>query len=762
MTDQGQPPPTWLTRFFGLERERRALALLLRRQRLVTLTGAGGSGKTRLASEVVRDLAPRFRGGVCWLDLAPLREPSTVRAAATGVLALGPDAASGLEAALAARLAKGAALLVLDNCEHLLNACAELAAELVASDSGLVVLSTSRQPLGVEGEAVRPLRTLRVPLRPAAGTPEDLGKHEATALLLDRVLLHDAGYRAGADDARRLAELCVRLDGLPLALELAAPWVAALGPDRLLERLKSGQELAALGRSEARHASLRVAMEWGHELLSAPERALFRRLSVFPGYLELDSVEAVCADAEVPAGEIATAFVGLVRKSLISLEEGRQQPLRRLHFAVRSFAMEKLDLTGERVDLERRFKSHYLDLAESIFASRHWADQARGIAKTEREYDNLQGAAQLLSAHEPESALQLLGGIGWAAFPIGRAAEMRELLEGQLAVTRSHTDAYARACSTAGINANAVGLFAIGRKRLEEAAALYEELGNVARTAFCLGMLSGSPDIDPQLKRQLLERSVSLAEEVGDKPSLALALANLGWLQLEGGEVDAGRPLVESAIEIFQELGENTLRTQMLDNLSVVLGERGERAAAVEAHRESLRGAVEGGLSALVPRFLETAALLAAAEGRPQAALRLAGAASAERVRFPAARPYPEPERLEGALVRARRAAGGRSRIFFREGQAMDLGAAVAYALGQSSPPSPKSSAGLSRRQQEVAAMVAQGLTDKQIARRLGISARTAEWHVQELRNRLGAVSRAEVAAWAAARGPGEVTPASQ
>lgn len=395
-----------LTSFVGREREISDVHRLLERGRLVTLTGVGGAGKTRLAEEAARRLLPAYPDGVWIADLVPVADPHLVADTVAAALGLDPGAGSDPLRTLVTRLAARNLLLVLDSCEHLLAACAALANAVRRNCPGVTVLATSREPLHVPGEVTFRVPSLELPEPEEAGDPDRLVAHSSVRLFVDRAQDVRPGFVLDLDNAASVVEICRRLDGIPLALELAAARMSHLESAEIAERLSEALPLLGRRGELTRHATLRAALEWSHALLSDDEKVLLRRLAVFSGSFSLPSAEQVCADERVPGPDVLDCLGRLVDKSLLLVDHDGPRSRYRLLETIRQFARERLVAAGEAESLEAAHCAHFLELALD-------QDPERVSVVVERpqlldvDHDNLRAALGWALRNDPDQALVL-------------------------------------------------------------------------------------------------------------------------------------------------------------------------------------------------------------------------------------------------------------------------------------------------------------------------------------------------------------------
>jgi predicted ATPase/DNA-binding NarL/FixJ family response regulator len=861
----GQRLPRPLTSFVGRERELAAVAALLGAHRLVTLTGVGGCGKTRLALEAAAAAREDFADGVWLVELAAVDDPALVPQAVAAALGVREAPGRPLVESLRAFLQDRVALLVLDNCEHLLSGAAPLVADLLAAALGLRVLATGRAPLRVTGEQECPLNPLALPA-PAgaagAGRADEVARvagSEAGRLFVERARAVRPDFALTAGDAGAVGEVCVRLDGLPLAIELAAARVKVLPPAALLARLDRPFALLTGGARDrpARHQTLRAALAWSHALLSPGERVLFRRLAVFAGGCTLESAAAVAGGEG--DGDVLEGVAALVDSSLLRRDEpvagAVGEPRYRMLETVREFAAERLESSGEAPERRRRHAAYFLALAEGVDTGLRGPARAAWVARLGAEDDNFRRALRWTQGAEAGSAapgLRLAAALCQFWVYRGRQREGREWVEAALARpgAEARTAARAAALCVAGSFAAELGHSTAARARLEASVALWRELGDARGLARALAWLGlNTLARDRAAGRALLEEAIALARSAGARWELALALRFLGNLEDRrpagpGGAAARPAPLEESAA-LFRELGDavglgvaltglggrafregdyaaarasleealahrreggETLGVAfVLNNLGAVARAQGDLHEAAAYCEESRALAQETGNTALVAdslahlghiaqvegdsdraaallveslrlllqrgqaedaapraRCLAGLAAVGAARGHPARAVRLGGAAAALAA-APGGPLHPaDRAALDGGLAVARRAlASDAWAAAWAEGLTMTLEQAAADALGEApegpagsgrsgTPPVPGP---LSARQQEVADLIARGLTNRQIAERLAVSPHTVERHVEHILKRLGLSSRTQVAAWAARRG---------
>jgi predicted ATPase/DNA-binding SARP family transcriptional activator/DNA-binding CsgD family transcriptional regulator len=796
--------PTPRTSFVGREREivesKRELAMT----RLLTLTGVGGSGKTRLALEVARDLVGAYPDGVWLVELAPLSEGKLVPQAVARTMRVREQPGRPLIDTLTEALHKKSTLLVLDNCEHLADSVAHLADTLLDLCSHLRVLSTSREPLKAEGEVLWRVSSLSVPdttRLPAAG---ELMSYDAVRLFVERTRLRLSAFELTPHNATAVVEVCTKLEGIPLAIELAAARMDVLTAEQIAQRLDRALGLLTGGReADRRHRTLRATLDWSFELLSEPERKLFCRLSVFAGGWTLEAAEAVGAGGGIEEGEVVELFLMLVDKSLVvsGAEEGgfRYGMLE----PIRQYARERLDESGEAQAMERTHAEYFLALAEEA-EPRLWESGDKAwFGRLEREHDNIRAALSwTLEYGEAELALRLSGALRWFWRARGYHGEGRRWLERALS-EEGRTSAEARAKALDGVGwlsseqhdidrvqaaaeeglelseeagiggviladfKNLLGEAAWLRGDYERAAELFEEsLGlhrevrnnrGVVWSVCSLAVVSGERG-DYERAKELYEEGIALSRKMGGALPLGDLLISAGYVYLLEGDHERATALNEEAAELYRKRGSRGGLRYALDNLgwAALVREDHERARAL--HEESLVLCKEIGDKFIGSASLEGLACSAASRGEVQRAARLFGVAQALREavgyhQMPRERALGEPY-LDAARSRLSEAEW---EVEFAEGRNMGLEEAIEYAFSEEETttpvppaadrPSANATTALTRREKEIAALVARDLTNRQIAKELVVSERTVENHVANILKKLGLHSREQVAA---------------
>jgi predicted ATPase/DNA-binding SARP family transcriptional activator len=555
--------PAPLTSFVGRRTEVMKIKRTLSMTRLLTLTGTGGSGKTRLALEVGRALVGAYPDGVWLAELAPLSDPTLVPRSVAAALGVREQPDRTLTQTLCNHLGPGQTLLVLDNCEHLVDAAAQLVDVLLDSCLNLRVLATSREPLGVSGETIWPVPTLSLPDPRAEISVEGLMGAEAVQLFVDRARSRLPDFELTPQNARSVATICRDLDGLPLAIELSTARMGALAVEQVAERLEDSLKLLTGGNRTVapRHQTLRATLDWSFELLSEPERRLFGRLSVFAGGWTLEAAEAVGAGESIERGEVLDLLSWLVNKSMVVVEATGDGGLRYgMLEPVRQYGQELLTESGEADAVRRRHASWYFELAKEVEPWLRGARQEVWLERLEREYGNLRAALRwALERGETELGLWFGGALGEFWYLSGYLSEGRRWLEAALANSGEAPPTPARA------------------KALARAGWIAWEQGDYERSV------------------ALSEASLALSRTLGDTAGAVAALSNLGWAALLANDLERASVLAEEAVTLGRALGDagGVARALLIPGLAAVARRDHERAIAL--HEESLELARKAG-----------------------------------------------------------------------------------------------------------------------------------------------------------------------
>jgi predicted ATPase/DNA-binding CsgD family transcriptional regulator len=774
-------PPTPL---IGRDRERGAVGSQLRRAevRLLTLTGAGGVGKTRLALAVAADLLDAFEDGVVFVDLAPIVDPALVPSVIAGAIEAGEVAGKSLTECLVDRLGGRSLLLVLDNFEQVIDA-APLLSELLTACPGLKALVTSRAALHLSGEHEFLVPPLELPDPKHLPDLEALSQYEAVTLFIQRARAAKPDFQMTNANAPAVAELCARLDGLPLPIELAAARVKLLPPQALLARLGRRLSLLTGGPRDlpARQQTLRATIAWSYNLLEPDECVLFARLAVFVGGCSLDAAEAVCNVEQDLSLDVLDGLALLVDQSLLRQTEGPEgEPRFGMLETIREYAAERLEMSGDAEVVRRQHAEFFLALAEQAATELSGPRQGIWLERLEQEHDNLRAAlGWALDRNDATLGLHL-------AAALWRFWELRGHLNEGLGWLERALDRWPEAPAAVRAKAlNAAGVLARKRGELERSRAYYEGalrlwrvLGDRRNIAVALHNL-GTGAIqrrDFERAESLHSESLAIAREVGDQHTVALSLNAWGVLNRNRGDYERARAYYEESLALFRALGDSANVALVLNNLARIERDLEDWERAVTLCAESLALFQELGDRQGLAWVLSNLAVIAQRRGAWEQSARLHGATEALREAIGSTEIFnfsPIEQRARENAVAVARAQLG------------DAAFAAATAAGRAAPPEQVAAAALSagvgptagaaraggvppipapslpdrernpltRREREVAALVARGQTDRQIAETLVITEGTVGVHLTNIFGKLDLHSRAQLAVWAAEHG---------
>ncbi|HEX3712633.1 MAG TPA: LuxR C-terminal-related transcriptional regulator [Trebonia sp.] len=744
-----------LTGFVGRSRELDALAETLESARLVTITGTAGVGKTRVALRFAATRTARFADGVCFAELGGLRDSDLVPHTVAACLGLPEqDARTGVDAVVG-YLSERQLMLVLDTCEHVITGCVPLVFALLRHAPGVTVLATSRQPLDLPGEHVFPLPPLPVP-----GPREAAGEGDAVELFAQRAAAAVPGFTVSGANRGDVIRLCRRLDGIPLAIELAAVQLRATS----LPALTSGLEhrfLALAGGPRAalpHQQTLRATIRWSYDLCAPAERILWARLSVFAGSFTIPAATSVCAGGTLDDSDVLTALIGLVDKSVVLRPQepaGQAEPRYRLLDTIREFGAEQLAGSGELAATRDRHIAYFLGLAEEFARRDKDSDQLPRFHALRGEHPNLRAALGY--------ALGTPGTAGNGQLAARLAAALRPYWEisGLLREGRHWTDKILPQLTapaaergwlllTRGVLAILQGELGEATADLEACIALTREGGAeltcaLGYTYLCLALVFSGRHAEAAAAGAAAEERLGAAGHVSGLVSLDI---HLGYLYLLSGKADKA---IERCAQGLRRLdaGERWARSylQLITALGLFL--EGDHEASAAAARESLRLKSEVGDITGIAYCLEMLAFLAAVQDRCKRTAWLLGAAdtlwgrTGKRLGGTA-----EMEGLhqQAASIARDRLGSSQYAKLFGDGAARELSVTIDLA-GSDTDRLPVSRGSLTRREQEIAALVFEGLTNAQIARRLVVSSRTVDAHVASIYAKLGVSSRAQLAA---------------
>jgi predicted ATPase/DNA-binding CsgD family transcriptional regulator len=769
--------------------------------RLVTLTGVGGVGKTRLARVLAEAGGDAFPDGTLFVPLAPVQDPAHVVSAIGRALGTGEQGDRLLLDAIVAELRGLAMLLVLDNFEHLMSA-ATLVAEILDRCPALRVLATSRSSLRLSGEREYPVEPLALPAADGRLTAAELAGVPAVELFVARARMAAPGFRLDDHNAAAVAAICSRLDGVPLALQLAAAGVKMLSPAQMLERLASPLDLLVGGARDlpARQQTLRGTLEWSHGLLSARERRLFARLSVFTGGCPPSAAEAIGGLGE-PTGAVLSDLISLVDYSLLRRrEDARGEARLGMLQTIRAFAQERLSESGEEARIRAAHADLHLALAEEASPAFTFDGDVAVLERVEAEHDNLRSALRwCIEGGDAPRALGISAALAPFWLVRGHLSEGRAWLDRVLAMdpAAAPPGPRARALCGAGTLAHYQNAYALAAERFRESLALARAIGDRRAEAEALAGLAATVGRhqDPGAAREMYAEALAIAGELGDAgmivslqrglgsvlwyqgdvaaagPLLREALARadalgraydaagarqaLGWIALSEGEPQEARALLERCAAVFGALQDRwgVARCRLGIGYAALAG--GDPVAARGAFAECLRIVGELGHKLIICACLGGFALAAARDGRPERAATLFGAATALRATLGANHSAVVQRAQDEGIAAVAEALGGPAfRRAFEEGAGMSLDAARAVAEGLAAEDERQAlGAGLTLAELRVVRLVADGLTNAQVAGELVVSERTVHAHLRSIYRKLEVGTRTAAARAAIDRG---------
>lgn len=766
LKQRGGNLPADVTSFVGRRTDIATLRAQLGESRLITLTGVGGVGKTRIALRLAAESQRAFPDGAWFVQLAALQDDSLVADTVATTLGLDNHTSRTALSELSRQMADRRLLLILDNCEHLSTACAALVDQLLRAAPMLRVVVTSRHSLGVLGEhifTVPPLST------PASGPRYDtsaLEQFDSVALLRARASNSTAGFEVTAENGESVARLCERLDGIPLAIELAAARLRTLSVGEVLERLDRRFQLLTAGNDAAlpRHQTLAALIDWSYALCSAAEKSLWGRLSVFAGSFTLAAAEAVCAGDGVEVADVVDLVDSLVRKSILIVERTGEATRYRLLETLREYGRDRLVQTARASHWQMAHLDYFLRLADQSFGEWCGPDQARWLARLRDEHTNLRAAFdRCLELGLTERACSLAAALQWFWIAGGNLGEGRLWMDQALtaAARQEPSGAHADAMWVDAFLALLQGDLSSAEKRLDEAdkfasSTLAPRLsGYIAQLRGMSALFAGELD----KARAHYEAAMASHVEHGDDAGALAMLFQLAVVCVFTGDHDTAASLCERSLRLSADFGERWAITYASWALGVNKWSQGDYTGAAELARAGLPVTLEFNDRLGMVHLVELLCWSSASDGRHAESARLLGTARAGWDQLGTSM-----QAFGGYLhnceiaTEARLRAALSSREFdalLAEGAASSLEAVAADVTGGAARPSArrhKSESPLSARELEVAALVARGLTNREIAAELVLSSRTIDSHVQHILEKLNFGSRAQIAGWFAAR----------
>ena len=781
MSNIAAPPsnlPAALSSFVGRRREIAEVEQLLASHRLVTLTGQGGCGKTRLALQVAGDRLAEMPGGVWLVEFAPIAQPALVPQTVATTLGLHEQPGCALTVALVDYLRARRLLLVFDNCEHLVAACGQLADTLLRGCPELRLLATSREPMGVPGEQAWTVPPLSLPdpqpWRGPSSGPVSLLRYqasEAIGLFVVRATEASPDFRLTEQNAGWIGNVCRRLDGMPLAIELAAARVRALSVQQIAERLDDRFRLLTGGSrtAPARQQTLAAALDWSYALLPEAEQTILQRLSIFIGGLTLPAAEAVCAGRDIAASAVLDLLARLVDKSLVVAERQSGEMRYRLLETIREYALERLLASGQSNAVRRRHAEFFLSLAQQTARTDTrlvWPEQLTTVNRLEVEHDNLRAA---LGWAQTESGAQELG------LQLARALAQFWQMRGYVGEGRAWLETFLAQNSSAPAALRAEALFLAGYLHiyssdivqaaplLEQALALYQKLGDASGCAWQVVWLGWVAVAQGDYARaaELGAQGHAALLALGDSYGAAVALFPAGEAAYLLGDLALAAQAYQDSLALMRQVRNLWAGGRRLIRLGQIAHRQGDLPRSLALIREGLAACMDGGDYSGVAMALAAIAGVTRAEGDWERAVRLLGAVAALQQQTGAPLWFVDRVEFDRSLAGLRAQAGDPAfDAAWAAGQALLLPAALQLAL---EPIVARDTAarraaaaefgGLTEREREVAMLIAQGKSNRQIAEAMVVGVRTVETYVTRILSKLGLDSRVQIATWAIEKG---------
>ena len=742
--------PAQLTSFVGRERQLAEAKDLLGAHRLLTLTGPGGGGKTRLSIQLASEAAPEFPDGVFFVPLAPLRDPDLVAPSIAQILGLRASSDRSLMGRMVSYLERRRVLLILDNFEHLVSGAGVVVDLLVATDA-MRLLITSRSPLHVSGEQEYPVPPLVVPDARAAASVVTVADCEAVRLFVERASAALPGFAIDATNVEAITEIVRRLDGLPLAIELAAARAKLLSPAAVLARLQQSLRLLVGGARDApdRQQTLRATIGWSYELLSEGAQQLLAACSVFRGGAGLETIESVCQPAVTCP--VLDGLQELADHSLLRRVSSHVEPRYSMLETIREFAAERLVELPDARALHQRHAEHFCALAEAAGPYLTGPGELEWVERLDLEHDNIRAAIDWHRQASPPDALGAAAAMSGFWARRGHFTEGRQHLATLLDLVAEETPTRVRALNGAAWLAIDQGDYEHAFNLLGESIELSRKLNDtdgegtavlyLARTKIASGR-AGDAGRD-------VDEATSLLRKASDEPGVALALLYDGLAAQFTDRLETARQAYEASVAMCRRNGYGWIGARSSQMLGMTLLDLGDLPGARAALADGLPTSLKLGDRWMLAIGLAGFAGLAARSGRPRVALRLASAATA----YSEANDYFMSTPVEASLARwiapVRNSLGRSAVAVEAQGRQMTLEDAVAAAISDEGGDAPSAGPTLTRREVEVATFAARGLSNRDIAGELHLSVRTVEAHVDHILTKLGFHSRTQLAAWA-------------
>lgn len=595
--------PVQLTSFIGREKEIAEVIRLLEKQRMVTLLGPGGTGKTRLSIEIGNEMLRQYTAGVWFVELASILDARLVPYTIAMAIGIHEEPQHPITDTLCDYLQEKQLLLILDNCEHLIEACAKMVDQLLHADPQIRILATSREMLGIGGETSYLVPSLRLPDMQHFLTVEELSEYEAVRLFIERASAKTQNFAMAEENASSIAQICYHLDGIPLAIELAAAKIRPLSPQQIALRLQDRFRLLTDGNRTAshRHQTLRAAIEWSYNLLFPSEQIMFRRLSTFVGGWTLDAAESVCSDKEMISEDalekedILELLIQLVNKSLVMTEERNAEIRYYFLETIRQYANDLLETSNEADDIRNRHLNYFLDLVEEAEPYLVGADQLKWLNKLEFEHNNLRAALEWsLKSSTGESALRIAGAIGQFWWIRNHFVEGQDWIK-QVTAKGNNSSAQAKALHWGSILARTQGHLQMAKNLSYESLDIcrtIEDRDGIARALNVLGSIAFFEN-EFSAAQEIWNEALTIYRELGNKRAIAPVLSNLGYMALTQGHIERAQTIYEESLTYCREAGDKWVLSRVLLNVGHTVYTQGDLMRARQLYQEDLSIGVE-------------------------------------------------------------------------------------------------------------------------------------------------------------------------
>jgi predicted ATPase/DNA-binding CsgD family transcriptional regulator len=796
--------PVELTSFIGRERELAEVKQLVSTSSLITLTGAGGCGKTRLALRVAGQTSDRFEDGVWWVELAVLSDPTLLPQAVLQTLRL-PEAPGRPSLDLLTDYFQAKhSLLILDNCEHIIDACARFVSHLLQTCPQLSLIVTSREALNIDGEVAWIVPSLQIPTNQSLATISDVEKYDATQLFVVRASTISPDFALTKQNVDAVIKICQRLDGIPLAIELAAARIKVLQVEQIVERLDNALQLLTQGKRSApsRHQTLRATMDWSYNLLSEAEKKLFQRLAVFAGGFTLEAAEAICAGDGVKPEDILEIVASLVSRSLLVLVEwnkGSQAPSRgslRYRFLepIRQYAREKLVEAGEEASISDRHLSYFHDWLQATEIRFYTTAQLIQLTNMDRELDNIRAALQWALKSQPLMALRVMSifilpgfwnvrgyttegrrwaeqalkqteldltpetlgvraraltGIAYLTMTQGDNQSASHLVAQAIPILRTQNDelGLARALFIQSAALSFLGQSSMARAAAEESFEIGSRLNDPFTLTISLSVMAGALFRVGEIAtaQRFLQEALANSRRLDLTFPLSLSLWGAGMAALAQGNLKMARQYMEESLAHIRQIGDKHRINMIASDLAHILRRMGNMREAEKLYVEAIHGWRDYGQPGAIARCLECMAFIAIAEKRDKQSARWLGTAKMIREASHAEMIPPEQEEYQREISILRdRMDPVDFTSSWSEGKVLTLQQVIAEVEQLPATPQAKIQApnALTPRELDVLRLLVQGLSDSQIAEKLVVSRRTVTTHLTTIYSKLGVNSR--------------------